>query len=163
MLPRLETFSGWLARMTDRIVVAMGITMILCLVLQVFSRYILGATFSWTEELALLLFTWLLLLAMTSAIYRDGHVRLFFLVDQLPEKTKKFWLSFLSFIVFVFFLALGWSGYRYMGATLGQTSAAIRYPIEILHLAAPVCGVLGSVHALNRLVNPLVNGEKAFA
>ncbi len=140
----------------------MGIVMIVSLVLQVFSRYILGATFVWTEELALLLFTWLLLLAMTSAVYHNGHVRLLFIVEILPRKPREIWLSFLSLVVLIFFLVFAWSGYRYVAATVGQTSAAIRYPVEALHLAAPVCGVLGAIQALNRLINPLTSAKEDF-
>lgn len=159
MFPTLDRLAGWVTRATDLIVAVLGIAMIFCLVLQVFSRYVLGATFIWTEEAALILFTWLLLLAMSAAIYRDGHVRLLFVVNALPQRPRQLWLSFLSLVVLVFCVVFAWSGIHYVEYTVGQFSAAIRYPIELLHLAAPVSGVLSAFQAINRLLNPLIGGD----
>lgn len=154
MFPGLDRLAGWAARVTDAVVSVLGVAMVVCLILQVFSRYVLGATFVWTEELALLLFTWLLLLALSSAIHDDGHVRLTFVIDALPRGARGVWLKILSLAVLAFCLIFAWSGARYVDATVGQLSAAIRYPIELLHLAAPVSGALGALQALNRLLNP---------
>ena len=44
------------------------------------------------------------------------------------------------------------AGYDYVEGTLGVVSAAIGFPIELLHLAAPVCGMLIVVHAAARLL-----------
>ena len=157
----LETMSRWLARVTDWVVAAMAMVMISCLALQVFSRYVLGATFIWTEELALFLFTWLLLLATASAIRRNAHVRLQLLTDLMPEPVRDIWVRIMSLVVLAFCLPLAWSGWVYVGATLGQLSAAVRYPVEALHLAAPVSGALGAIHALNRFVQGNASSDGA--
>ena len=43
---------------------------------------------------------------------------------------------------------LAWAGWRYVADTRGSVSAAIGYPIELLHASAFVCGVLIAFYAL---------------
>ncbi|WP_372001080.1 TRAP transporter small permease [Tistrella mobilis] len=150
----LQTLSRGLARVTGWVIVAITTLMMMSLILQVFSRYVLGQGFTWTEELALFLFTWVVLLAATTAIRDDGHVRLQLFVDLLPGAARRIWMRLLTLSVLVFCVVFAMTGAEYVSATLGQVSAAVQYPIEALHMAAPVTGVLGAIHALARLLAP---------
>lgn len=150
----LQTLSRGLARVTGWVIVAITTLMMMSLILQVFSRYVLGQGFTWTEELALFLFTWVVLLAATTAIRDDGHVRLQLFVDLLPGTARRIWMRLLTLSVLVFCVVFAMTGAEYVSATLGQVSAAVQYPIEALHMAAPVAGVLGAIHALARLLAP---------
>ena len=47
---------------------------------------------------------------------------------------------------------LAWSGWRYFAETHGITSAAIGYPIELLHASALACGVLIALFAVEALI-----------
>lgn len=150
----LQTLSRGLARVTGWVIVAITTVMMMSLILQVFSRYVLGQGFTWTEELALFLFTWVVLLAATTAIRDDGHVRLQLVIDLLPQAARRIWMRCLTLMVLIFCMVFAATGAEYVSATLGQVSAAVQYPIEALHMAAPVTGVLGAIHALARLLAP---------
>ncbi|HAE47058.1 MAG: TRAP transporter permease DctQ [Tistrella sp.] len=150
----LQTLSRGLARVTGWVIVAITTVMMVSLILQVFSRYVLGQGFTWTEELALFLFTWVVLLAATTAIRDDGHVRLQLVIDLLPGAARRIWMRVLTLAVLIFCVVFAVTGAEYVSATLGQVSAAVQYPIEALHMAAPVAGVLGAIHALARLLAP---------
>lgn len=156
---RLDQLSALLARVTMLAIVLAAGAMMTALILQVFSRYVLGATFVWTEELALLLFTWIVLLGATVCIRENSHVRLGLLVDALPALPRSVWLRIVAALVLVFCLILVSSGWDYLARTTGRFSAAIRYPIEWLHASAPVAGALGALHALVRLLRPETDGE----
>ena len=41
--------------------------------------------------------------------------------------------------------------------TLGQVTAAMRLPIECLHLAVPVSGAIGALHAFVRVFIPVAD------
>jgi TRAP-type C4-dicarboxylate transport system permease small subunit len=150
----IDWLSAAVARVTMGAVVLAAGAMMAALILQVFSRYVLGATFVWTEELALLLFTWIVLLGASVGIREDGHVRLGMLVDALPPLPRAVWHRLVMLLVLVFCLILLSSGMDYLARTTGRLSAAIRYPIEWLHAAAPVAGALGALHAVARLLRP---------
>lgn len=154
----LDRLSWAAARATMLAVVLAAGAMMTALILQVFSRYVLGATFVWTEELALLLFTWIVLLGASVCIREGSHVRLGLLIDLLPAVPRALWLRLVAALVLLFCLILVSSGWDYLARTTGRYSAAIRYPIEWLHIAAPVAGALGALHALVRLLRPESGG-----
>ena len=101
-----------------------------------------------------MLFTWTTLLAATSVLRDMAHVRLDVLISYLPHGIKAAWNRLIGLVILLFCIALAASGYEYTVSTVGQVSAAMRLPIEVLHLAAPVCGLLGALHALARLFKP---------
>ena len=151
MIRGLILTSDLAARATRVVVVAMAALCMGSLILQVFSRYVLGNTFVWTEEAALFLFTWIVLLAGSLGV-RDGfHVRLSLLLNLLPPRARRLAEAVIMVLVGLFGGVLAWAGTRYVEATMGHVSAAVRYPIEALHLAAPVCGALIVVHAVAAL------------
>lgn len=154
LIDGVDALSRLVARATMLAVVLATAAMMAALILQVFSRYVLGATFVWTEELALLLFTWIVLLGASVGIRENRHVRLGLLVDALPAVPRAVWQRVVALLVLGFCLILLSSGMDYLARTAGRFSAAIRYPIEWLHAAAPVAGASGALHALARLLRP---------
>ncbi len=151
----LDTASFWIARITNIVVVLMAAVMMSALILQVFSRYVMGASLIWSEELALILFAWATMLAATSLIRDGAHVKLDLILTFLPPRARLAAARAITAVICVFCLVLAWSGWSYTTSTIGQVSAAMRLPIEVLHLAAPVCGILGAFHAFSRLLTPI--------
>lgn len=151
----IDTVSRWLAKVSVVVSIAMLATTLVALTFQVVARYVFNAPPTWTEELSLGLFTWIVLLMGSSGV-RDGfHVCL----DIWPATLPRHLQSALQRLVQAVMLAIGVvllkSGWSYVADTQGQVSAAISYPIEALHAAAPVCGALIAVHALAALLTPV--------
>ncbi|MCY4548976.1 MAG: TRAP transporter small permease [Defluviicoccus sp.] len=148
----LEAVSHLFARLTQWLTVAMAAVMVVCLLLQIFFRYALSSPLTWTEELAVLMFAWVIMLMGSLGVREDFHVRLTLLLDRLPE-SPRLWVERATLAaILVFGVLLAVAGYDYVEGTLGVVSAAIGFPIEALHLAAPVCGVLIVLHAAARLL-----------
>jgi TRAP-type C4-dicarboxylate transport system permease small subunit len=57
--------------------------------LGVFSRYVLHRTFTWYDEIARLLFVWIVFLGAAVAVRRAGHFRLHLVVDRLPPRLRR--------------------------------------------------------------------------
>lgn len=62
--------------------------MFLVLFAQVVSRYVFNSAFSWSEELALILFIWSIYFGATAAIKKHQHLRLEILVDKFSPKVR---------------------------------------------------------------------------
>ncbi|WP_420394196.1 TRAP transporter small permease [Acuticoccus sp.] len=154
MVTLIERASALAARASAVLIVAMTAACMGSLVLQVVMRYFVGQATSWTEELALFLFTWIVLLAGSLGVREGFHVRLTLLVGALPAGLRRPLERLTSLLVLAFGLLLVVSGVDYVDRTLGQVSAAVRFPIELLHAAAPVAGALVALHALARLLGP---------
>jgi len=155
MIRLIDAASRWLAKGSVAISITMFAAMLLALTYQVVARYAFNAPPVWTEEFSLAMFTWIVLL-MGSAGVREGiHVCL----DVWPEGISDVLRAVLDRFVQLATLAVGvvllTSGWAYVVDTQGQLSAAINYPIEALHAAAPVAGALIALHSLAALLSPI--------
>ncbi len=148
----LRTAFTHLARAVRAVVVVLVAVMLGALALQVLMRYVFGQALSWSEELALLCFSWSALLAIALGVRDAVHVRLDLLVAALPY-TLAHWLDRASALAVAGvggFIA--WAGQNYVVDSFGATSAAIGYPTAWLYACAPVSGMLICLFALEHLV-----------
>jgi TRAP-type C4-dicarboxylate transport system permease small subunit len=72
-----------ITRLTERACAALLIVMVAVMLLQVFCRYVLNASLSWSEELTRLLFVWLTFLGFGLAAQRDAFPTIAILADHL--------------------------------------------------------------------------------
>ncbi|HEY8369020.1 MAG TPA: TRAP transporter small permease [Thermodesulfobacteriota bacterium] len=126
--------------------------MLACIAIQVVMRYVFGRTPSWSEELAVLMFAWLTLGGLALGVHEGFHVRMTLLLDPIPGPARAWVERAIDALTAALGLYLVWSGWRFVEFTRGSTSAAIGYPIEILHALAPASGVLIALFALDRVV-----------
>jgi TRAP-type C4-dicarboxylate transport system permease small subunit len=133
-------------------VMASAWIMMSCIVIQVVMRYVFGRAPSWTEEGAMLMFSWAILGGLALGVHQGFHVRLDVLVGSLPATVRQITERIIDVMTMAFGGYLFWSGQRFVEMTQGSVSAAIGYPIEILHILAPLSGALIFIFAAARLV-----------
>lgn len=131
-----------------------GLTVLMLGVLgyQVFMRSVLNAPPSWSEEVALLAFTWAVLLGIAYGVREGIHVRMDVLLDALPAPLRTAGERLVLALVVgvgVFLLVAAW---RYMSSSTGTTSAAIGYPMPLLYASAVACALLIVVFGIERMV-----------
>jgi TRAP-type C4-dicarboxylate transport system permease small subunit len=126
--------------------------MLACVTLQVVMRYIFHRAPSWTEELAVLMFAWASLGALALGVREGFHVRLSLLLDALGPRARAAADRVIEAVTAAIGAYLAWSGLRFVDMTSGTVSAAIAYPIEILHTMAPLCGALVFLFAAERVL-----------
>jgi TRAP-type C4-dicarboxylate transport system permease small subunit len=97
---------------------------------------------------------------MTALGVREGyHVRMDLVAEHLPRRAAAVLAHAIQVGVIVAGVFLIRHGWRYFVETRGSVSAAIAYPIEVLHLLAPVTGVLIVSFALERLLDPIPRAQ----
>ena len=57
--------------------------------LGVFSRYVMHSTFTWYDEIARLLFVWIVFLGAAVGVRRSGHFRLQLVIDRFPAGRRR--------------------------------------------------------------------------
>ncbi|MDP2033476.1 MAG: TRAP transporter small permease [Polaromonas sp.] len=134
------------------LIVILAILMLVALSLQVVMRLFFNQALSWSEELALGCFSWVMLLAIAVGVRDAIHVRMDLLVDLLPKPLQRVMDVLVSLSVAGLGLFVTWAGVRYVMDSLGTTSAAIGYPIAFLYACAPTGGALIAIYALERAV-----------
>ena len=59
------------------------------LAIQVVSRFLLNHAFTWAEELAVIMFVWLIYLGVAGAVTNRKHLRIDALINVMPFKAKR--------------------------------------------------------------------------
>jgi TRAP-type transport system small permease protein len=148
----LRTAFTHLAGAVRATVVVLVAVMLGALALQVLMRYVFGQALSWSEELALLSFSWSALLAIALGVRDAVHVRLDLLVAALPHRLAQGLDKASALAIAGVGGFIAWAGQNYVTDSFGATSAAIGYPTAWLYACAPVSGVLICLFALEHLV-----------
>jgi len=112
---------------------------------QVFTRFILKAPSSFTEELARYLLIWVGLLGASYAAGQKMHLAIDVVLNRLKSKTR--YLAELYIQVFIFLFALlvmVIGGIRLVTITLilNQISAALQIKLGYVYLVIPISGLL---------------------
>ena len=132
----------------------MAVLMIACLCGEVFFRYVLNHSLPWSEEVALLLFTWAVLLYGAVGVREGFHVRVSVLVDRLPARAR-LWLERLILLgIAAFGVVMIDAGWDMVERNFNQVAPATRYPLALLYGAVPAMGALILLHAAARILQP---------
>lgn len=153
MAATVEWLSRWCARATMVAVLALGIALVVCLLISIFFRYVIGQALSWPEELSMFLFTWLVLLTSSLGVREGFHVRLSILFERLPSPIRKVLARLITLAITAFGAILIYSGNDLVVRAAGHLSATIGYPLEIINCSTSVCGALIVVHSLSCLLS----------
>ncbi|TMM55784.1 TRAP transporter small permease [Maribacter algarum] len=126
------------------LVIIMAI-MVINVLWQVASRFILGSPSSFTDELARYLMIWIGILGAAYVAGRNMHVA----IDVIPRRLSKPAQRRLKLIVRVLiilfcFLAMVIGGSRlvYITYVLGQNSPALQVPLAVVYMVIPLSGLL---------------------
>ncbi len=142
------------AVLTRASIILAAAIMLAALCWQVVARYVLSEPSIWSEELAMLLFSWTVLGGLALGVREGWHARLTLLPDALPPAAR-LWLERATDLLAAALGAfLAWAGWRFMDMTSGSFSAAIGYPTEILNVMAPIAGGLVALFGLERALRP---------
>jgi len=133
------------------IVIVVMAVLVIDVLWQVFTRFILRDPSSFTEELARYLMIWVGLLGAGYAAGKRMHLA----VDLLPMKMtgrRKHYLGLViegfTLIFAVFVLVIGGTRLVWVMLFLGQTSPALQVPLGYVYLAVPVSGLFIAFYAV---------------
>jgi len=127
----------------EAIVVALMALMSILIGVQIFMRYVMGASLSWSEELSRYFFIWATYVGIAYAVRKDAHIRVTMATDLLSPKGQA-GMRIITHIIFgAFALFVMYQGWFMVEKTFcfGQKSASLGLPMGIIYLA-PFTGFL---------------------
>ncbi|SHF47705.1 TRAP-type C4-dicarboxylate transport system, small permease component [Desulforamulus putei DSM 12395] len=129
-------------------------TTVILIAVQVFMRYVMHASPSWTEELARYLFIWMVYIGISYGVKMQRHIKVDAIMLILPFKAQKYLLIFsnILFIVFCVFIIQQGTAVAMNLLSFGQTSPALSIPMGYIYMASPI----GFSLAIIRLVQNIV-------
>lgn len=112
---------------------------------QVFSRYLLNRSFSWTEEFARFSLIWLSILGAAYLNAKREHLSMDFLYRKFSIINKKRVSIIIEVFIFLFALVvmvIGGFNLVYTTLHLNQLSGTLRIPLGYIYAIFPICGLL---------------------
>jgi len=137
---------GFLNKTIEAFLVLIFGLLVVDVVWQVVSRYVVGQSSSFTEEFARFALIWLTLLG---AAYingmREGHLSMDFLVAKLAPEEKRKRLKKIQWVMAIFALivmVIGGGNLVYTTLKLGQISPALNVPLGFVYVIVPISGLI---------------------
>ncbi|MBO8173344.1 MAG: TRAP transporter small permease [Bacillaceae bacterium] len=115
--------------------------MVVVVFFQVFMRYVMENSLSWSEELARYCFIWMIYLGISYGVRKRRHIKVDVLLLLFKGKRIKLFFSILAnllFLVFCGFVVKYGSGIALQLLEYGQKAPALQFPIGFVYMAAPV-------------------------
>lgn len=117
---------------------------------QAVSRYVLGHSFTWTEEISTILFVWLAYLGTSAAILKGKHLRIDFFLNMLKGKARK------VIILITNVISMAFCGYmipplmRVIDTFSRSNSKTIllKIPKDLIYTMIPLCLLLTIVRII---------------
>lgn len=153
---------AWLTQISDRVnrlveyagfVIVAGMTVLT--LIQVFFRYIVENSLSWSEEIALYLFIWSVMLGASIGVKRRFHVAVSFIHDRLPAGLRQVLDLVLLLLIGYFALVMVTEGYDVATRFVSQLSPATRIPMGYVYASVPVSGALILLHVVTHVMETL--------
>ena len=138
----MKSVEKWFIRCTGYVCSALFSVMILVSLLQVFFRYVLNDSLTWSEELARYLFVWTAFLGSIIALHRGLHIDVDVLTSIVGKKTKTCLALLAKACMIALLLVLTVYGWRIVMLTWDAPSAALRIPMALVYMAIPL-GAMG--------------------
>ncbi|WP_299130744.1 TRAP transporter small permease, partial [uncultured Winogradskyella sp.] len=126
---------------------------------QVFSRYVLGESFTWTEEFARFSLIWMTILGAAYLNGKKEHLSMDFLYQKFSALNQKKVAILIEVLVFLFALVvmvIGGLNLVYTTLHLEQLSGTLRIPLGYVYAIMPFSGFLimcFSVYHISKILN----------
>ena len=127
------------------------VALVVCVVWQVFSRYVLNQPSTLTDELARFLMIWVGLLGASYTVGAQRHLSIDFLAMLLPEQKKPLLSMVVNTLILLFAgLVIVSGGLKLIEKTLatGQLSAAMQIPMGYVYIVLPLSGAIMMLYSL---------------
>ncbi|MFL2586587.1 MAG: TRAP transporter small permease [Flavobacteriaceae bacterium] len=133
----------------------MGV-MVLNVLWQVFSRFVLISPSSFTDELARYLMIWLSILGAAYVSGKRMHVAIDILPTKLNKENQDKLKTVINIIVIIFCFTtfvIGGSRLVYITYTLEQFSPALQIPLALVYVVIPISGLIIIFYKLLDILN----------
>jgi len=130
--------------LANALIVIMSV-MVVNVLWQVFTRYIMGDPSSFTDELARYLMIWIGVLGAAYVSGKNMHVAIDVLPRKFSKPTQKKITRFVNILIIVFVftaLIIGGLNLVYITFTLDQRSPSLQIPLAVVYMVLPLSGAL---------------------
>lgn len=144
---------------TDWIAVFLGVALIAVVGANVFFRYILDTGIDWSDEVARIIFVWIVFIGSYIAFKHNSHAAVHVLRSKLPAKLKRYHTLFIALLEVAFMILLVWYGTVLVLNTnkFGQVTAGLGVPMSWFYMVIPVTALMMAINLLITAIREFKN------
>ena len=147
--PKSERLDFW-----DSLLAILLGSLVLIMFIQVFFRYVLNNSLSWSEELAKYLFVWMTFLGAALCLRDKAHIGVDYFVSLLPGHFRHAVERFNLLVITVFSGVVAVTGFAWVVRIRGTETPALGWPLNtVFYGALPVGSVLMVFYGIRRLLS----------
>ena len=138
------------------------IIMTILLFVQVVTRYCFGHAVTWAEEVATILFVWMVYLGVAAAVLSRKHLKIDAFVEKLPFKAKKTLLiiSNVIFLAFSLYIIFPMMSLVNNYAAKSAASPILKIPKALSYVVMPLCFLLTAIRLVQEIIRLSKEKEK---
>ena len=155
----LSRINATIARLGMYLSVAGLLVIVTIVFYQVFGRYVLNSSPTWTENLALVLILYVTLIGAAVGVRDAGHIGMDSLLVMLPDRLREKIELVIHVLVAVFGLAMAYNGWI-LGASVGTVKIAnLGLPEVVRYVPLVASGILIVLFSIEHIL-ALLRGEE---
>lgn len=156
LLRILQSISDFINKVVQVVSAAMiGVIAVVCII-QVFCRFILNNSLSWSEEVMRYLFIWMIFLGTTITV-KNGSCACIDLMEKnlkgIPSRLHHMLMYLLLSVAACIMIV---AGVQIMVKTAGQSTPAVSIPWSVIYLSMPVSGGVVLIHCVSGFLQALL-------
>jgi TRAP-type C4-dicarboxylate transport system permease small subunit len=129
----LKKVFAWIDRGVESGVAAIFAAMCAVGLLQVFNRFVLNRSLSWSEEFQIFCHVWIVFLAIPIAYRRGAHLAVESFSSLLPPRARRVFDFLIELLWIWFALALAWLSWRVSEVAKLQSSPGLELPMNYVY------------------------------
>jgi TRAP-type C4-dicarboxylate transport system permease small subunit len=147
----LATVMSWISRVSLALAGGALVLMTVFVAWQVFGRYVLNQSPSWTEPASVMLMSWLIFLGAAVGVRTNTHLGFDVLLYVLPRGGKRVLRMISDLVVLAFGFGMIWYGSQLVGLTWNTVLPAIGLSGALDYFPVVGGGILMMIMALERI------------
>lgn len=148
VLRRIDDALAWLE---DVLLAAAMAALSLILFVNVVFRYLFRSPFTWTEEVVVAIFSWVIFVGASACFRSHLHLRIDVLIRYLPQALAQIAALITVAVMFALLGLMVWFGYDYAAFVSGNRTPMLNISAAWLFAAMPVGMAAALVHILRQL------------
>ncbi|WP_067582259.1 TRAP transporter small permease [Endozoicomonas ascidiicola] len=141
---------------------SLSILLVACVVIQVFSRYVLNAPSTLTDEMARFLFIWVGLMGAAYALGQKRHLAIDLLIMKLENKPVqlkglKLLISVISMVFAAIIMVYGGGSLMLKTLATGQVSPSLGIEMGLVYAAIPLSGCFMLIYLFEEFLQQLTS------
>lgn len=147
-MERIYRITNWII---EKMLIVIFALLVIDVLWQVFARYVLNTSFSFTEEFARFALIWLSILGAAYLSGKREHLAMDFLLKKLSAAQIIKRMKIIELLMFLFALTvmvIGGGNLVFTTLYLGQVSPAMHLPLGFVYSIVPISGLLMMFYAI---------------